>query len=158
MIDFTGDIEEQIRQVKELAQEVTELLKSGNLYTVGEARRFFDEHPELLLEEMEYDLAEDETVAGDNTKIECVILEVYEKEGYDVTLDYVYFDPQDGSLDFELYDENNCETIYSTTIDTFEEEKTRVCDILKNEMEAAAELKVDLIADLHTGNDWYEAK
>ena len=43
-------------------------------------------------------------------------------------------------------------------IDTFEEEKTRVCDILKNEMEAAAELKVDLIADLHTGNDWYEAK
>ena len=52
MIDFTGDIEEQIRQVKELAQEVTELLKSGNLYTVGEARRFFDEHPELLLSDI----------------------------------------------------------------------------------------------------------
>ena len=34
----------------------------------------------------------------------------------------------------------------------------KVCDILKKEMEAAADLKVDLIADLHTGNDWYEAK
>ncbi len=43
-------------------------------------------------------------------------------------------------------------------IDTYEEEKTKVCDILKNEMEAAAKLQVDLIADLHTGNDWYEAK
>ena len=135
MIDFTGDIEDQIRQVKELAQEVTELLKSGNLYTVGEARRFFDEHPELLLEEMEYDLAEGETVAGDNTKIERIILEVYEKEGYDVTLDYVYFDPRDGSLDFELYDENNCETIYSTTIDTFEEEVRKEYNERLNEYE-----------------------
>ncbi|MBO4900410.1 MAG: DNA polymerase I [Lachnospiraceae bacterium] len=43
-------------------------------------------------------------------------------------------------------------------IDTYEDEKICVCDILKNEMEKAADLKVDLIADLHTGNDWYEAK
>lgn len=43
-------------------------------------------------------------------------------------------------------------------IDTYEDEKDIVCDILKQEMEASADLKVDLIADLHTGNDWYEAK
>ena len=43
-------------------------------------------------------------------------------------------------------------------IDTFESEKEAVCSILKDEMEKAADLSVDIIADLHTGNDWYEAK
>ena len=43
-------------------------------------------------------------------------------------------------------------------IDTYTDEIERVSDILKTEMENAAELKVDLIADLHTGKDWYEAK
>ncbi len=43
-------------------------------------------------------------------------------------------------------------------IDTLESEKEAVCSILKDEMEKAADLSVDIIADLHTGNDWYEAK
>ncbi len=43
-------------------------------------------------------------------------------------------------------------------IDTLESEKEAVCRILKEEMEKAADLSVDILADLHTGNDWYEAK
>jgi len=43
-------------------------------------------------------------------------------------------------------------------IDTCPDETERITDILKSEMEHAADLSVDLIADLHTGSDWYEAK
>lgn len=43
-------------------------------------------------------------------------------------------------------------------IDMYPDETDRVTDILRSEMEHAADLKVDLIADLHTGSDWYEAK
>lgn len=43
-------------------------------------------------------------------------------------------------------------------IETFSDETDTVCRVLKEEMENAASLKVDLIADLHTGKDWYEAK
>lgn len=43
-------------------------------------------------------------------------------------------------------------------IDTIIEEKDIVCSILESEMENAAKLKVRLVADLHTGIDWLEAK
>lgn len=38
------------------------------------------------------------------------------------------------------------------------EEVEEVKDILRQQMEQAAELKVPLIVDMHTGNNWYEAK
>ena len=43
-------------------------------------------------------------------------------------------------------------------IDTYNEETDKVSLILREEMEHAASLDVTLIADLHTGSDWYEAK
>lgn len=43
-------------------------------------------------------------------------------------------------------------------IEAFEEELEQVKQILKEQMEQAAELKVPLIVDMHTGNNWYEAK
>ena len=43
-------------------------------------------------------------------------------------------------------------------IETCEEEKGQVKAILEEEMVHAAELSVKLEVDLHTGNDWYEAK
>ncbi|MDR1891496.1 MAG: DNA polymerase I [Oscillospiraceae bacterium] len=38
------------------------------------------------------------------------------------------------------------------------EEMTAACQILREEMEAACKLDVPLIADVHTGKTWYEAK
>lgn len=43
-------------------------------------------------------------------------------------------------------------------IDALIEEKERVSDILKTEMENAAHLNVPLVADVHCGKNWYEAK
>jgi len=43
-------------------------------------------------------------------------------------------------------------------IETKEEEKDRVAVILEQEMKSAANLAVCLEVDLHTGNNWYEAK
>lgn len=43
-------------------------------------------------------------------------------------------------------------------IDTIESEKDAVCLILKEVMEKAADLSVDILVDLNTGSDWYEAK
>lgn len=43
-------------------------------------------------------------------------------------------------------------------IDAFSDECSRVADLLKYEMEHAAELKVPLIAEVHCGKNWYEAK
>lgn len=43
-------------------------------------------------------------------------------------------------------------------IETFVEEKEKVRCILAEEMQNAANLAVKLEIDLHTGNDWYEAK
>ena len=43
-------------------------------------------------------------------------------------------------------------------IETAEEELEEVKEILKDQMEHAAQLKVPLIVDMHTGNSWYEAK
>lgn len=43
-------------------------------------------------------------------------------------------------------------------IETKEEEKDRVREILEEEMKGAADLAVELEIDLHTGYDWYEAK
>lgn len=43
-------------------------------------------------------------------------------------------------------------------IETHLEEVEEVKEILKQQMESAAELKVPLIADMHTGASWYEAK
>jgi len=43
-------------------------------------------------------------------------------------------------------------------IDTYKEEEEIVCRILREEMEHAADLSVDLIVELNTGADWYEAK
>ncbi len=39
-----------------------------------------------------------------------------------------------------------------------QEELSRVCDILKEEMEGAAQLSVPLSADVHSGEDWLQAK
>lgn len=43
-------------------------------------------------------------------------------------------------------------------IEAYEEELEQVEQILKEQMERAAELKVPLIVDMHTGKNWYEAK
>ncbi len=43
-------------------------------------------------------------------------------------------------------------------IDAYESEQKQVIEILKYEMEHAAELKVPLIAEIHCGKNWYEAK
>ena len=43
-------------------------------------------------------------------------------------------------------------------IETAPDEVDRVCGILKAEMESAAQLRVPMEVDCHTGSDWYEAK
>ena len=43
-------------------------------------------------------------------------------------------------------------------IETKAEEKDQVAAILEEEMKGAADLSVKLEIDLHTGNNWYEAK
>ena len=43
-------------------------------------------------------------------------------------------------------------------IETYIPELEQVEEILKEEMECAADLKVPLLVDMHTGNNWYEAK
>ncbi len=43
-------------------------------------------------------------------------------------------------------------------IETREDELEEVCTLLRDEMEHAADLSVDLDVDLHTGSNWYEAK
>ena len=43
-------------------------------------------------------------------------------------------------------------------IEAPEEEAEKAKEILIEEMQAAAKLKVDLVADCHIGTDWYEAK
>ena len=43
-------------------------------------------------------------------------------------------------------------------IETAAEEKERICQILEEEMTGAAKLAVPLIAECHTGSDWFEAK
>ena len=43
-------------------------------------------------------------------------------------------------------------------IETYLPELEQVQEILKEEMEHAADLKVPLLIDMHTGNNWYEAK
>ena len=43
-------------------------------------------------------------------------------------------------------------------IEAYEEELEQVKEILKEQMEQAADLQVPLIVDMHTGKDWYEAK
>ena len=43
-------------------------------------------------------------------------------------------------------------------IEAYEPETEVVKEILKSEMEQAADLKVPLEVDMHTGTSWYEAK
>ena len=43
-------------------------------------------------------------------------------------------------------------------IEAPEEEVEEVKVLLKDKMENAAQLSVPLIADMHTGHNWYEAK
>ena len=43
-------------------------------------------------------------------------------------------------------------------IEAYEEEAEEVKEILKRQMEHAADLDVPLIVDMHTGRNWYEAK
>lgn len=43
-------------------------------------------------------------------------------------------------------------------VETKEEEKDKVAEILRDEMKGAAQLAVSLEVDLHTGTNWYEAK
>ena len=50
------------------------------------------------------------------------------------------------------------EDIELLLIEAAEEEVDEVKKILKEEMEHAASLSVPLLADMHTGKNWYEAK
>lgn len=43
-------------------------------------------------------------------------------------------------------------------IEAYEEEAGEVKEILRQQMEHAADLDVPLIVDMHTGSNWYEAK
>ena len=43
-------------------------------------------------------------------------------------------------------------------IETAKEEEARVAVILEEEMKGAADLSVALEVDMHTGENWYEAK
>ena len=43
-------------------------------------------------------------------------------------------------------------------VETAREEEARVREILTDNMKSAADLAVTLEIDLHTGNNWYEAK
>ena len=43
-------------------------------------------------------------------------------------------------------------------IETAADEQDLVCGILEEEMTGAAQLAVPLVAECHTGSDWYEAK
>ena len=43
-------------------------------------------------------------------------------------------------------------------IETWKDEEAVVKKILEENMKAAADLKVTLEVDLHTGENWYEAK
>ena len=39
-----------------------------------------------------------------------------------------------------------------------EAEKEKVCTLLKEEMENACKMRVKLLAEVHSGKTWYEAK
>ena len=43
-------------------------------------------------------------------------------------------------------------------IEAYKPEIEEIKNILKSEMEQAADLKVPLEVDMHTGTNWYEAK
>ena len=43
-------------------------------------------------------------------------------------------------------------------VETAQEEEARVREVLTENMKSAADLAVTLEIDLHTGNNWYEAK
>lgn len=43
-------------------------------------------------------------------------------------------------------------------VEAREDEAQRAAQILSEEMESAAQLHVKLVADVHTGKNWYEAK